>query len=753
MQPVVAATSDAAAIFASKCAVCHGTRGQGTDDYPQPLFGDRPTLELADVISRTMPDGEPDECVGEESRAVAEWMQQEFYSPEAQARINPPQISLSRLTVSQYRNAVADLVASFEWTREPDQQRGLEAQYYKSRRTRREDRVIERIDRTVAFDFGEGTPDAEKITDAEQFSITWRGSVIVDESGWYEFVVKTENGAKLFVNDSRNPLIDAWVKSGFDTQYKASRFLLAGRLYPVTLEWFTFKEKTASVGLWWKPPHGVEQVIPARHLSPLNSPEIVVVETPFPPDDRSDGYERGTSVSAAWYEATTHAAMEAADRIVDALPRIARTKKGSSTDDQFREFSRQFVERAFRRPLSAAELAALVDIQFADAESPEDAIRRVILRTLKSPHFLYREANGQKTPYTIASRLSFALIDSIPDKDLLVAAEKGWLSSEQGVRDQARRLAGTFRSRVRMTEFLRTWLNLERLHDLSKDAEVFADFTPDVAADLRSSFERLLEDCVVAEQGGFQKLLTTSEFWINPRLARFYDVTSPDQESADETEFRKVTFQPEHRAGILGHPYLLSGLAYHTESSPIHRGVFLSRSILGRALKPPPDSVAPIPPELEADLTTRQRIAKQTSPDMCANCHGMINPLGFSLEHFDAVGRYRASEKEQPIDASGHYQSRSGQLEKFTGARELAGFLLKSPETHRSFSRQMFHHMVQQPILAFGPDTIQELTESFAKADYDMKHLMVDISCRFALFENPATPELTSQDTKAAASP
>ena len=117
------------------------------------------------------------------------------------------------------------------------------------------------------------------------------------------------------------------------------------------------------------------------------------------------------------------------------------------------------------------------------------------------------------------------------------------------------------------------------------------------------------------------------------------------------------------------HPYLMASFAYTANSSPIHRGVFIARSVLGRVLRPPPEAVAPLAPDLHPDLTTRQRVTLQTKPESCQSCHGMINPLGFTLEHFDAVGRYRKDEKGRPIDATGSYETRTGEMVKFEGVR------------------------------------------------------------------------------------
>jgi cytochrome c5 len=710
------------AVYESRCISCHGVNGTGTTEVPAPIFGDRPTSDLADLVTRTMPEGSPDDCAGDDARAVAEWMQQQFFSPEAQARLNPPRIELSRLTVSQYRNAIADLGTSFRWRVQPGAERGLKAEYFNSRHFAGDKRVIERIDPVVNFNFGEAAPEADKF-ETQEFSIRWKGSLIPRETGTYELAIHTENGARLKVNDNVTPLIDVWVRSGTETEFTGSRFLIEGRVYPIELEWFKFKEPTSSVSLFWKSPHGVKELIPAANLIPENSPPIIIVETPFPPDDRSSGYERGSNVSKGWDEATTYAAIEIADKIVAALPRLIDEK--GERNDQLRTFAVQFVERAFRRPLSDEIRKDYIDSQFAAAKNLEDGIRRIVLLALKSPRFLYREPTAAQDQYDRASRLSFALLNSVPDPPLLDAAKNGNLAEEKQIRDQAWRLVNDYRGRARMLEFLRNWMNLERLQQIDKDRDAFPDFTPELASDMRTSLELMLQQMIDAEGADFQRLLLTDTVFMNARMAEFYGVDLPEG-----APFQEVKFEPEKRAGIISHPFILSGFAYMQTSSPIHRGVFMSRGILGRGVKPPPLAVAPTAPDLAPDLTTRERVTIQTGSETCANCHGLINSLGFALENFDAVGRYRDVEKQKAIDPTGQYLQRNGELVRFAGARELAAFMARSEETHRSFARQLFHHMVQQPILAYGPDSITELSAFFRDHQYNMKHLAVEIACR-----------------------
>src|SRR5262245_39100343 len=149
-----------------------------------------------------------------------------------------------------------------------------------------------------------------------------------------------------------------------------------------------------------------------------------------------------------------------------------------------------------------------------------------------------------------------------------------------------------------------------------------------------------------------------------------------------DAPFQKVKLNPDQRAGVLTHPYLMAAFAYTSETSPIHRGVFLARGVLGLAMRPPPEAFTPLPAELHPNLSTRERVALQTRPAACISCHGVINPLGFTLEHFDAVGRYREKDAGKPVDDDGSYQTRKGRVVKLDGVRALAKFLAGSEEVH-----------------------------------------------------------------------
>ncbi len=202
--------------------------------------------------------------------------------------------------------------------------------------------------------------------------------------------------------------------------------------------------------------------------------------------------------------------------------------------------------------------------------------------------------------------------------------------------------------------------------------------------------------------------------------------------------FRDVPLDPGQRAGLLTHPYLLSAFAYTATSSPIHRGVFLSRSELGRSLKQPPEAVAPLAPDLHPQLTTRERVALQTNAESCRSCHSLINPLGFALEAFDATGRLRREEQSRPIDDSGAYVSRAGEEIRFRGARELARFLTTTTETGDAFVEQLYHYLAKQPYRAAAEPEQRRLREQFAAENYNIRSLAAAIAASFA--SSPPSP-------------
>jgi len=730
--PAVAAPGEK--VFRQQCAGCHGEKGKGGPGFNKPLVGSRSVAELANFISKQMPPG-PKKCSVPDAKSVASYMYAEFYSPVAQERNRPARVEMSRLTVRQFRNAVADLVGDFRAVVPATESRGLRAEYFKGRNFDGKDRVSSKVDPSVAFDFKSEGPEPGKY-DPHTFSVMWQGSVLAPDTGEYEFIVKSDQAIRLFVNGEK-PAIDAWVKSGSDTEFKATLKLLGGRAYPIRLDFSkatqgvddTDKKKgkaapPAFVRLEWRRPKRTTEVIPSRLLFPDSVPASYVLATSFPADDRSIGYERGTSVSKEWDDATTAAALETAGFLANNLSRIAGVPDDAKDrKERLIAYFRRFVERAFRRPLSDEVAKLYVDKQFADAPNLETGAKRVVILTLKSPRFLYREvASNASDPYVIASHLSFGLWDTLPDPALVQAAANGQLKASEQISAQAERMVNDPRAWNKLRDFLLLWLKVDESPDITKNAKSFPGFDAAVAADLRTSLELFLENTAGSPTSDYRALMLSPQAYLNGRLGKMYGAKLP--ESAD---FQPVTLDGEDRAGVITSPYLLARFAYLDGTSPIHRGVLVIRNMLGRTLMPPPEAFTPFAASLHPSLTTRQRVALQTKPAACNSCHSLINPLGFTLERFDAIGRLRQKDNGKAVDASGSYTDRGGVTVKFAGAKDLARYLADSDDAQAAFTEKLFQNMIKQPILAYGPSTMPKLRLAFAQNRYSIRKLMVAI--------------------------
>ena len=720
---------DGRAIYRQQCVKCHGKNGEGVKNkYADALHGDWSIEKLTRYIDKNMPEEAPEQCVGDDAAAVARYINDTFYSREARARNHPARIELVRLTNRQYVNTVADLLGRFGGGEKPGQgEPGLRANYFASRNFN--NKIETRVDRQVNFDYGTNAPLPEK-TGTNGFSMQWSGSLIAGETGDYEFALNTPNGARLWLNDDDTPLIDGSVSSGVFSELKATIRLVGGRRYPLRLECFKEKkDKIASIALLWKPPHGAAEPIPARHLSTARVAPVYVVSTPFPPDDSSVGYERGVSVSKAWDEATTQSAIAVANHVVQNLDRFSRSKaKDTNRTAKVQSFCEEFVAAAFRRPLTPEQKSEHVANQFKKAPKLDDAVKRVVLLALKSPRFLYLGLDAAKPDdFEAAARLSFGLWDSLPDGELAKLATQGALRTREQVSAQARRILADPRAHSKVQYFLHHWLQMDRAEDFAKDSKLFPGFTPEIVSDLRASLNLFLDDVVWSESSDYRRLLLEDDLFVNDRLAKFYGIETK------AGDFVKVSLDPKQRSGVITHPYLLAAFSYQKTSSPIHRGVFLTRNIVGRALKSPPMAQEFNDASFAPNLTMREKVAELTRPQACQSCHSVINPLGFSLEQYDAVGRFRTKEGGRTIDATSDYTTDDGAIVKLKGARDVAEFAVTSDHAQNAFIEQLFHQIVKQPMLAYGPDVQKRLRQSFLASGYNVQKLLVEIATLSAL--------------------
>jgi len=698
------------------------------------LAGDASIGELSEVIADTMPEADPESCVGEDAAAVAAYIHHAFYSEAAQIRNRPPRIELSRLTASQLRQSLADLYAHFHQIPSVSDARGVEASYYNGRRRKKENEKIDRVDPLIDFDFGHESP-GEGI-EPKEFAISWRGGLKIDETGTYEIIVRSTCSFVMDFGAGGRELINNHVQSGMKTEFRRQVRLTAGRVYPFNIEFVQRERKTeqppARISLSWIPPDGQEQIVPTRHLIPGWVPATFSLAATLPPDDRSYGYERGIAVNRQWDESTTAAALAFAQVATSELwPQYERAHRDDANENRARlkNFLTEILRVAFRGTLNDATARVYVDAQVEATRDDREAIRRVLLLGLKSPRFLYPRLDAEATPsQQVANRLALVLHDSLPsEKWLLERIDAGKLTEEPGIREAARRMLDDYRTRGKVRSMLHAWLDLEHVDDLSKSEERFPQFDEAIVSDLRQSLDAMLEAIVWSEASDYRQLLQADWTYTTDRLADFYgEAWQPAAESGPP--LRRSVSETAKRAGVLTHPLLMSGLAYYDATSPIHRGVFLIRYVLGRTLRPPSEAFTPLSPDLHPDLTTRQRVALQTSPESCQVCHSKINALGFSLENYDAVGRFRTEERDRPIDPSGGYTTRQGERVDFQGAQELAAFLVESEDAHRAFVNRAFQFFVKQPPAAFGADTLDRLTAQFRENGYNIRDLLLEIA-------------------------
>jgi Protein of unknown function (DUF1592)/Protein of unknown function (DUF1588)/PA14 domain/Cytochrome C oxidase, cbb3-type, subunit III len=725
-------------VYRQDCISCHGPVGQGVaGKSDEPLVGEKSIASLAKYIAREMPENDPGTLSLADATASAEYIHQAFYSAEARARNHPPRIELAHLTVRQYRESIADLLASLRNATSTIETGGLVGSYRerperdpkKPDQDRPEVRFKEQIDATIDFDFGTKPP--EKGSHTERFSINWSGSVLVSDTGEYEFRITSPNGVRLYVNapeggSEKNALIDIWVSSAMTRTASSPIFLLGGRSYPLKLEFFKYKDKTASLRLEWRPPGGAWSVVPRANLSPKSSSPVSVISVSLPPDDSSIGYERGASVSREWTEAVAKGALQVSAMIGPHLFGLAGTKADApDRGEKLKAFTLRFAQLAYRRPLTDEQKADLAKI-YAGA-APEIAAKRAFIFTLSNPAFLY-PGIGPQDDYAVASRLALTLWDSVPDATLLKSAAAGQLKDAAQVRQQAQRMMKDPRAKSKLRDFLHHWLHVEEGAEIAKDQKEYPGFDQGVVMDLRTSLDLFAESVVWSESSDYRQLLLSDTILMNERLAKFYG-----QKVAAGGDFQPVKMDADQRGGVLTHPYVLATFSYTKSSSPIHRGVFVTRNILGRMLKPPPMAIAFMDDKFDPSFTMREKVAELTAKPACMSCHVTINPLGFSFERFDAVGRVRATDNKKPVDTSADYIAADGSVIKLTGARDVATHAAESLSGQTGFVRNLFQELVKQPPAAYSPELLGQLTTKFRADNFHVRNLAVEVAVVAAL--------------------
>ena len=319
--------------------------------------------------------------------------------------------------------------------------------------------------------------------------------------------------------------------------------------------------------------------------------------------------------------------------------------------------------RAYRRPATERDLQTLLGFYQAGRNegSFDKGVQAAIEAILVDPEFLFRVERDpmnvapgtsyRLTDLELASRLSFFLWSSIPDDELLDVATSGKLKDPAVLSQQVQRMLSDTRSEALIKNFFGQWLAVRNMQTVSPDPKTFPEFDDN----LREAFQReseLLIDSQLREDRSALDLLTANYTFVNERLARHYGIPH-----VYGSHFRRVTFSDDRRAGILGHGSILTVTSYAHRTSPVVRGKWLLDTLLGAPPPPPPANVPPFP-ENDGDsqpTTVRERMEQHRKNPVCATCHAGLDPMGFALENFDGIGKWRSTEASRPIDPSGTF--------------------------------------------------------------------------------------------------
>jgi hypothetical protein len=475
----------------------------------------------------------------------------------------------------------------------------------------------------------------------------------------------------------------------------------------------------------------------------------------FPSDARSagflfDNHELALETDQVLSQAYASAAEALAASVTNDSSRLARLLPpgGASDRERARAFIVSFGERVFRRPLEPAEVDRWLDLYDAGINLYDDetgftaGIRVLIEGLLQSPNFLYRVEGstiraGASIPlsdWEMGQRLSFLLINSTPDAELLAAARAGQLSTPDEVSRHTRRLLRSPASHPAIVGFHDQLLEFEKFDGIDPAPAFYPGLSEKFAEDVLASGRAFIEDLAFVEFGSFADLMTSSSAFVNAELADVYGVQGNFGDS-----LVKVELPAAERRGFLNQIGFLAANSTSVNPDPIHRGVFVAKRLLCIQIAAPPDGVPPLPPVNQG--TNRQVVENHTqTTGVCKGCHEtLINPFGFPFENYDASGAYRTTDNGQAVDASAS-PIIDGQAVPVANSVELAEALATSRQAHECFASHLVEYAFGRPRTALDQGLIDNLTNASLDGAAIVQ-LLIDITTSPA-FMTRSTEEL-----------
>lgn len=410
----------------------------------------------------------------------------------------------------------------------------------------------------------------------------------------------------------------------------------------------------------------------------------------------------------------------------------ARPGEEESPEAAAEKILTKLARAAYRRPLDEADLARLLGF-FREANKQdgfEAGIESALGAILTSPSFLFKieqqpAAATKGKPYEIssvelASRLSFFLWSSIPDQELLALAEEDKLRQPAMLAVQVKRMLADKKSSSLATNFASQWLHLRNLDSITPDGRLFPDFDDNLRQAMRQETELHVQRLLAADRSVLS-LIQSQQTFLNERLAKHYGIPH-----IYGNRFREVELpRDSQRGGLLRQGSILTVTSYATRTSPVIRGNWILENILGAPAPPPPQNVPALDETVISDsLTVRERLAKHRADAACARCHNLMDPIGFALENFDAVGRWRDLEAGRPVDAAGGLPDGSS----FVGVAGLETAILKRPQVFvTALTESLATFALGRGLeLSDGP-AIRQIVRQAANEDYRISAVILGI--------------------------
>ncbi len=434
----------------------------------------------------------------------------------------------------------------------------------------------------------------------------------------------------------------------------------------------------------------------------------------------------------------------AADVIAAADPErylVARPGPELTRENAARLCVAAFARSAFRRPVGDDEVSRLMRLfHHADARGDDfpSAVGLALRAVLVSPNFLYlveRDAGSSEgfarvSDHELACRLSYFLWSSMPDRELSELADAGRLHEPEVIERQVRRMLVDPKSRALAEDFAGQWLRIGNLAELADpDKRLFPEFTPE----LRDAMaEEAVAFChaIVREDRSVLDLLDSDYTFLNERLAKHYGI-----EGVTGPEFRRVALKDRNRGGVLGMAAVLTLTSYPRRTSPVLRGKWVLEELLGTPPPPPPPMVKALPADDRGrdGMTFRQRLEQHRKDVNCASCHARLDPLGFGLENFDVLGRWRDQIKDEPVDASGTLNTG----EAFVGPAALKAILAgeKRELFVRNLVERMLSYALRRGVEYYDIPTVKQVMAELEASDYRGTALVVAVARSFP-FQN-----------------